>query len=507
MHKIKKKKNLLISIKILSSSLSCKRILYSNNNSNEIIKSNKFKHINISNLKKHNIDFIDLKLNDNDTPNYKTIHKRKIIYEKKPLSTNNINNKYKTNKEIQVSDYNEINKNEDNIQPLKLAKTLYTNLYKTKESIFKKINPINFNRKNKNKNNIKNPELITNYLKRKEVDNIPITFPLYLSFNNRFESFSQKERVEKNLEKLICLKTHLSRNPKNRFKLIKEFMLTNGINEEKYFKYNNMIKFEKYLKKPINFNPEYTMNKIIKNVINSQTLISARNKEDEIDEIIIRQKPVNYFVSPLSDRKIIKKKLVNKIENNKIIHNDSRNTSSFKNNTSFSNYNSSLTGLKNIINKEKNNFNIKDNNLKILVKNLEDELNQIKIEKINKFEKNNKFIIKNNYSMKTLDDKNKFLPNLCLSAKGFSEKYKAHIKKYNVKIKNIFKKQELIKNINNRMYYNNITKKNMKDYDLNDIRKNLKLTEFIVMKRGKQKLFKQYIENALLDKEMQKSKK
>ena len=47
----------------------------------------------------------------------------------------------------------------------------------------------------------------------------------------------------------------------------------------------------------------------------------------------------------------------------------------------------------------------------------------------------------------------------------------------------------------------------MKDYDLNDIRKNLKLTEFIVMKRGKQKLFKQYIENALLDKEMQKSKK
>ena len=109
--------------------------------------------------------------------------------------------------------------------------------------------------------------------------------------------------------------------------------------------------------------------------------------------------------------------------------------------------------------------------------------------------------------MKTLDDKNKFLPNLCLSAKGFSEKYKAHIKKYNVKIKNIFKKQERIKNINNRMYYNNITKKNMKDYDLNDIRKNLKLTEFIVMKRGKQKLFKQYIENALLDKEMQKSKK
>ncbi len=80
-----------------------------------------------------------MKLNDNDTPNYKTIHKRKVIYDKKPLSTSNINNKNnknKTNKEIQVSNYNEINKDEDNIQPFKLTKTLYTNLYKKKRINF-----------------------------------------------------------------------------------------------------------------------------------------------------------------------------------------------------------------------------------------------------------------------------------------------------------------------------------------------------------------------------------
>ena len=38
-------------------------------------------------------------------------------------------------------------------------------------------------------------------------------------------------------------------------------------------------------------------------------------------------------------------------------------------------------------------------------------------------------------------------------------------------------------------------KKNVKDFDLSNIKKNLKLTEYIIMKRGKEKLIKQKFEN------------
>jgi hypothetical protein len=294
---------------------------------------------------------------------------------------------------------------------------------------------------------------------------------------------SQKERVGKNIEKLICLKTHIVNNPNKKYTLIKEFMLTNGINKEKYLKLSNILKFENYLNQPININPQYTITQIIKNVVNNKIIRPKSYQESENDELIQSQNPLNY----LSDRPIIKKKIKNKNNKNIIL---------LKENLSFPKLNFSFNKEKD---EEKNNFTLEKHNLKILIKNLEDELIQIKNEKNNKLEENNKLIFKNNYSFKNLKDKNKFVPNLCLSTKGFSEKYKHNINKYNNKIRNILSKNEKIKNINNRTYYNYIRNNNIKHLDLSDINKNLRLTEYIVMKRGKEKLFKQNFKDAFLN--------
>ena len=490
--------------------------LISSSRSNKIIKlKEKIQTIDIIPYLKNNKS--GNSLNDNNlTPQHQYTVKQKLLYKKKTSLNNDIHNKDKNDKnnlnnKVQLFDYNKKNENQkeeyNNIKPLKFAETLYKKYNKEKNnSNYNKFNNYNHNNKNKIKKRMKNCEL-TNYLKRKEIDNIPLVFPLYLSFNNKFESHSQRERVDKNLDKLICIKTHLSRNPKNKYKLIKEFMITNGIKEEKYFKLSNMMKFENYLKEPINFSPKYTMNTIIKNAINSSSAQSSINKEEKNDEIVNNQKPVNYYISPLSDKKIIKRKINYKHEktkNLKINNSENKNIRALKHN--FSSLSAQKTLNNSRKNLEKKTFDFSDNNLKHLVHNLEDELNQIKIEKKNALINHNQCIFTNQYLLKSFIDNNKYVPNLCMSTKGFSEQCKKNIEKYNNRVKNIITKQERIKNINNRMYYNNIIQKSMKDFDLNDIRKKQKLTEFIVMKRGKERLFKQYIEKSLFNKGMKKNK-
>ena len=236
------------------------------------------------------------------------------------------------------------------------------------------------------------------------------------------------------------------------------------------------MKFEKYLEHPLNINQDYTITQIIKSVINNKYNKINSNEESENDELIN-----NYINTPMSDRPIIKKKIKNE---------NSKNNIPLKENLSFPQLNFSFNK-----NEEKYYINVDKNNLKLFIKNIEEELVKIKIENNKNKEKNNKDIYKNDYSFKSFNDNNKYVPNLCLSAKGFSEKYKHNIIKYNNKIKNLLSKKEKIKNINNRMYYDYMKKKNGINLELSNIRKNLKLTEYIVMKRVKDKLFIQNIKD------------
>jgi hypothetical protein len=142
--------------------------------------------------------------------------------------------------------------------------------------------------------------------------------------------------------------------------------------------------------------------------------------------------------------------------------------------------------------------NFRNKTLPTLIKDLEYELRQIKIDKMNKLDIYNNLIDTRKVQTIKLIDKNRYVPNLCLISNGFKEKYKAVIDKKNRKIIKNMNRQEHLKQINNRLYYDNIRKNNLIEFDRNDIQKKLKLTEFVVMERAKKILLLQKAKNTLM---------
>ena len=56
-------------------------------------------------------------------------------------------------------------------------------------------------------------------------------------------------------------------------------------------------------------------------------------------------------------------------------------------------------------------------------------------------------------------------------------------------IQNNFNRQKHIKEINDRMYYNNMKKKYLDQGFSDEIKRKLKLTEYIIVQRAKKKMF------------------
>ena len=118
---------------------------------------------------------------------------------------------------------------------------------------------------------------------------------------------------------------------------------------------------------------------------------------------------------------------------------------------------------------------------------LEENLEKIQNEgdeKINKLKgranKLKTFIIK---------DKNKFVPNLCLKNEEFKSQYDLLIQRENEKLLNNYNRTKHIREINDRMYYNNVKKKFKDQGYNNEIKRKLKLTEYIIVQRAKKKIF------------------
>ena len=103
---------------------------------------------------------------------------------------------------------------------------------------------VKFNPKNKQEtdNNIKllkkTPRSVSNLLKQKSQDKIPMVINAPISFFKNFKSYSEKERDEKNSEALLKLRNMLDKNWDKRFEYIKEFFVLNQINDEEC--YNNI---------------------------------------------------------------------------------------------------------------------------------------------------------------------------------------------------------------------------------------------------------------------------
>ena len=313
----------------------------------------------------------------------------------------------------------------------------------------------------------KKPQHITRYLDRKKINDLPVTYPLYLSYNNKYNSISEKNRVDKILGKLICLKTHLLKDPLNRIEIIKEFFLKHGFDKDIYYKDYSISNFYYYLKQPFSFPPEYSLQDVINEGIKYNYNKGKDEKYDAEINNFLDYLPKNRKWSDYTQYNS-KKKTKNSPSERAIIYN---------------------LLMEEIFKKRYINYDsFKQKTLPVLIKDLENELREIKREKMDKLEKYNSVIATRKLRTFKLKDNNKYVPNLCLISKGFKEKCKAVIDKKNKKIIKNMNKQEHLKQINNRLYYDNIRKNSLIEFDINYIQRRLKLTEYVFMEMAKKKL-------------------
>ena len=275
---------------------------------------------------------------------------------------------------------------------------------------------------------------------------------------------SERNRVDKILSKLICLQTHIIKDDLNKYEIIKEFLLKNGIRNKQYFSEESLFNLYHYFLKPFNFPPEFLLVDIIQEGIKYNPLSSLKEPTKSDENSILKYIP--------KSRNYIKNEKNKKKPKNNIKTMNSTNYSIMENK-----YTTHYQSAKNFMRKE----------LSTLIKDLECELRQIHSEKMAKLNEYNNHYLKQKIEIKKMVDKNKYIPNLCLITKGFKEKCKENIDKINRIIIKKKDKQEKLKEINNRLYYNIIMKNNKAEFDRNEIKRKSKLTEFIVMEKAKKK--------------------
>ena len=369
-------------------------------------------------------------------------------------------------------------KEDTSFKPVKIADTIYKELCKKKNYFINKLkekkNKLSGyiidsrNQKALNKSNSEGAKnlVFTNYLDRKVYKNIPITFPIYLSFKNEYESQSEKNRQEKIVEKFIQLKTHIHNQPENENLYLKEFLCKNGFDEPENHTPRKLINLSYFLNHPFNFDSKKRIKDIIKDALNykptNDELISDQNKLKAINYFTNGEKNKKNFISysPQFYKKInaFPKTSIYKKEN--IF--DSIDQEKFNNYLS--------------LQKEKSHQSLSE-----IIINLEDEFTKMKNEKILVSDRTK---INHEILKQKQNEENKLIPNLCLSYKGFSNLYLKRKKKENNKISNMIKKEEKINNINDRLYYSF----KRKSEDMDKIRRRQKLTEYIFLERAKYKV-------------------
>ena len=406
-----------------------------------------------------------------------------LNYAKKLYENENNSKKYDNNSDnifpnkIIKEKKNKI-KEDTSFKPIKIADTLYKELCKKKNYFINKLkekkNKLSGyiidsrNQKTLNKSNSEGAKnlVFTNYLDRKVYKNIPITFPIYLSFKNEYESQSEKNRQEKIVEKFIQLKTHIHNQPENENLYLKEFLCKNGFDEPENHTPRKLINLSYFLNHPFNFDSKKRIKDIIKDALNykptNDELISDQNKLKVINYFTNGEKNKKNFISysPQFYKKInaFPKTSIYKKEN--IF--DSIDQEKFNNYLS--------------LQKEKSHQSLNE-----IIINLEDEFTKMKNEKILVSDRTK---INHEILKQKQNEENKLIPNLCLSYKGFSNLYLKRKKKENNKISNMIKKEEKINNINDRLYYSF----KRKSEDMDKIRRRQKLTEYIFLERAKYKV-------------------
>ena len=427
--------------------------------------------------------------NENKTLNRKSLSNPflrygKLLNEKSKNIKNKISERFNYSYSKNLENKNEMPKEKIIYKPLKLAGTLYKDLcqkkiyfmnkIKEKQNIIKRetLSELNKNKyKTFNKVDLEmiRKEVVASYLNKKLYNNIPITYPLYLSFRNNYESQSEKKRQEKIIEKFIQLKTQIKNQPENESLLLKEFLFKNGIDNPNNYNEDKLNNLSSFLNHPFNFDSK----KRIKEIINED--INNKPTDEELIKDQNKLKVINYFLNEEKNKKDI-------VNYSPIFYKKIKNFSK----TLYS----KKKNILDLIDQEKlyENINKQENNnrsLNDMINSLEEEFKQINNEKISINEKQNKKI-NQIYKTKKYEDHNKFVPNLCLSSKDFYQLYLKRVEEENKKNNNMKYREAKIKELNDRLYYGK--KNGNKTIDIDKIKRRHKLTEFIFLNKIKNKV-------------------
>lgn len=124
----------------------------------------------------------------------------------------------------------------------------------------------------------------------------------YLSYLKNHFNESEKMRFYSMMNKLSMIKYILEKEFENKFELIKNFLLKEGITEKKYFKeeyFNNLIKFIK--NKTSIVNPTYSFKDNLINIMNNQNNFTLHNLkinlQDSINNKILRMEKMQNIIN------------------------------------------------------------------------------------------------------------------------------------------------------------------------------------------------------------------
>lgn len=312
-----------------------------------------------------------------------------------------------------------------------------------------------------------NPQLnhVTCLLDKKDKGEVPITYPVFLSLNNQYDTMSEKTRHEKIMDKFIKLKSLILRNLDNAHLYIKEFLLKNNITNSDYYSKEKLNCFKNFLKKTFSFDPKKTLNEIINDAVQYEPVSGDEHFIEENEGCVINH---------------------HQYQKAQVQHKSNNTQSFFRQSSNEPKSKIYSLSLDQDIFFNQVHRNKKKKDLEGLVNELESEFDrmnkehQIQIRKINRIK--NKPIMINQ-----LTDNNVFVPNLCLGNKVFHSGIVNNLTRQKEIIENKYKHKKKIFNINRRLYYS-LTNKD-KEMLIKDIRRRNKLTELIILERSKKVLY------------------
>ena len=414
---------------------------------------------------------------------YNSLYK-KLMSKRDEIFDNLLNNNINKNNKIIIRhnphQRNISNLNANNSSTLNPQNnSIDTNTNFFNNSSFNKINNSS-NKFNNSSKNISNFSTTTNLLSKKNNDGIPILFPMVCSTFAKCNSMSQSSRYNNIMENFIKVKTFIENDKlmgkENEFDYIREFLMNKKI-DKKHMSIENLRNFSNFLKNeeiPIDLNKSLKENILIG--------LYYDGKKSKFNSLITNNKD-DY--SPKRSHKYYRNKI---LLNNRI---------NYKLNKKENNFKSLILDLPRQSklhenDEDKNDYKLKDElqqEINIIENEIQDKQNIIKQVEKKLHLTPLYYNYYNNLKISKLNNEKKGAKSIELRLASRQEANKSNISS------NISKKESNEKKLitngniydsNERLYYSWYRDK--KKGDINNFRNKIKLTEFIMYNKTKEKI-------------------